>query len=281
MAGCKAQFLQRLYTVTAANFHGKSATLLLYGTKLRVSVEELQAKKMAGLVVHPDVPRLEPRQNRPRPSVSPGQPRPKKSKLPWVTLVVGIVLGCALTIFLGKVAHSGNLRFFGNQENPEVISLRKEVAGHQQEITGLRRKVRELSFSFVLRTGQDNWDEVVDLYKDEATSSKPDIYRPEDQFQIIGAILSKAGNLVFVHSQAAEQSEGSPRLAVFKDGKLHGAYEGCPKPKGISEGKLKFTMSNDDVRPIDFSKDIPSSINPGEQEYQFNRYQPTTTASTN
>ena len=175
-------------------------------------------------------------------------------------MVAGIVLGCALSIVLSYVATSLKLWFSGNREHPEIIRLREEVSASQQKITGLKSKMQELGFSFVLATGQDNWYEVLSLYKDEAVSSKPESYRPEDQFQIVGAIPSVAGKLVFVyHSKAAGEAQEVQRLVVFKDGKLYGEYEGCPKPKGISEGKLKFTMSNDDVRPIDFSKDIPSS----------------------
>ena len=280
MEGCKEKFRQSLCTVATANFHCANPMLLLYGTSLRVSVEDLQAKKMAGLVVLPNVPKLEPKR-RP-PSTPPRQPVQKKSKLPWVTLVAGIVLGCALSIVLSYVATSLKLWFSGNREHPEIIRLREEVSASQQKITGLKSKMQELGFSFVLATGQDNWHEVLSLYKDEAVSSKPESYRPEDQFQIVGAIPSVAGKLVFVyHSKAAGEAQEVQRLVVFKDGKLYGEYEGCPKPKGISEGKLKFTMSNDDVRPIDFSKDIPSSINLEGQEYQFNQYQPTTTAPTN
>ena len=94
-----------------------------------------------------------------------------------------------------------------------------------------------LGFSFVLATGQDNWHEVLSLYKDEAVSSKPEIYRPEDQFQIVGAIPSVAGKLVFVyHSKAAGEAQEVQRLVVFKDGKLHGEYEGAQSQRAFRRG---------------------------------------------
>ena len=96
MEGCKEKFRQSLYTVAAANFHCANPTLLLYGTSLRVSVEDLQAKKMAGLVVLPTVPKTVPKLEMKQKTVQkpretgthPAPPYPPVRK--WIVLVAGI-----------------------------------------------------------------------------------------------------------------------------------------------------------------------------------------------
>ena len=96
MEGCKEKFRQSLYTVAAANFHCANPMLLLYGTSLKVSVEDLQAKKMAGLVVLPTVPKTVPKLEMKQKTVQkpretgthPAPPYPPVRK--WIVLVAGI-----------------------------------------------------------------------------------------------------------------------------------------------------------------------------------------------
>lgn len=261
-----AKFRQSLYAVSSIDSSRNEPLLLLYGRNLKVSVEELNAKKIVGLVVSPGVPTLAPRGPRISPVVSHQQ---KKSKFYRVTLVAFIVLCCALSIGLCKVA--SELK----SARSEIIQLREDVAKYQQENTGLRGKIYDLSFSFVLETGPDNWNKVLSLYADEAISSKPDRYYSQDQFEIIGAIDSETGKLVFVyHIHGTEDSTEVRSLVMFRGEELYGEYDGCPKPKGISDRKLEFEISETDVRAVDFSKSIPSSIKLGEeQEYLLNQYE--------
>ena len=96
MEGCKEKFHQSLSTVAAANFHCANPMLLLYGTSLKVSVEDLKAKDLSGLVVLPTVPKTVPKlEMKPKPvqkpretGTHPAPPYPPVRK--WIVLVAGI-----------------------------------------------------------------------------------------------------------------------------------------------------------------------------------------------
>ena len=96
MEGCKEKFRQSLSTVAAANFHCANPMLLLYGTSLKVSVEDLKAKNLSGLVVLPTVPKSVPKLEMKQKTVQkpretgthPAPPYPPVRK--WIVLVAGI-----------------------------------------------------------------------------------------------------------------------------------------------------------------------------------------------
>ncbi|MBO5691589.1 MAG: hypothetical protein J6R96_07015 [Spirochaetaceae bacterium] len=108
MEGCKEKFRQSLSTVAAANFHCANPMLLLYGTSLKVSVEDLKAKNLSGLVVLPTVPKLEmkpkPVQKPREPVTHPAPPYPPVRK--WIVLVAGIaaLLVAIITFCTGNSA---------------------------------------------------------------------------------------------------------------------------------------------------------------------------------
>ena len=112
MEGCKEKFLQSLSTVAAANFHCANPMLLLYGTSLKVSVEDLKAKNLSGLVVLPTVPKTVPKlEMKPKPvqkpretGTHPAPPYPPVRK--WIVLVAGIaaLLVAIITFCTGNSA---------------------------------------------------------------------------------------------------------------------------------------------------------------------------------
>ena len=112
MAGYKEKFRQSLYTVAAANFHCANPMLLLYGTSLKVSVEDLKAKNLSGLVVLPTVPKTVPKlEMNPKPvqkpretGTHPAPPYPPVRK--WIVLVAGIaaLLVAIITFCTGNSA---------------------------------------------------------------------------------------------------------------------------------------------------------------------------------
>jgi hypothetical protein len=112
MAGYKEKFRQSLYTVAAANFHCANPMLLLYGTSLKVSVEDLKAKNLSGLVVLPTVPKTVPKlEMKPKPvqkpretGTHPAPPYPPVRK--WIVLVAGIaaLLVAIITFCTGNSA---------------------------------------------------------------------------------------------------------------------------------------------------------------------------------
>ena len=112
MEGCKEKFRQSLSTVAAANFHCANPMLLLYGTSLKVSVEDLKAKNLSGLVVLPTVPKTVPKLEMKQKTVQkpretgthPAPPYPPVRK--WIVLVAGIaaLLVAIITFCTGNSA---------------------------------------------------------------------------------------------------------------------------------------------------------------------------------
>ena len=112
MEGCKEKFRQSLSTVAAANFHCANPMLLLYGTSLKVSVEDLKAKNLSGLVVLPTVPKSVPKLEMKQKTVQkpretgthPAPPYPPVRK--WIVLVAGIaaLLVAIITFCTGNSA---------------------------------------------------------------------------------------------------------------------------------------------------------------------------------
>ena len=112
MEGCKEKFRQSLSTVAAANFHCTNPMLLLYGTSLKVSVEDLKAKNLSGLVVLPTVPKTVPKLEMKQKTVQkpretgthPAPPYPPVRK--WIVLVAGIaaLLVAIITFCTGNSA---------------------------------------------------------------------------------------------------------------------------------------------------------------------------------